>query len=420
MSRSRIYAGIFASCLLVLLPVISCGNFLGFSSGGTGTLRLLVTDKPFPFDFVTSALVTITRIEVHATSQPASQPDDDETDDDQPGDADKSSHANPGQGGGSAGGGASTSTETQSDSGDGGFITIFEGSKSFDLLKLRNGMTDLLADADIPAGAYDQMRLIVTGGKITLTDGRMFDLKVPSGEQAGIKLHFMFEVMDGQDTVLLLDVDLSRAFSAIPSGHIDTVDTIREFHFHPSFAMRLINVLEAGSISGHVTDESTGDPLASAAVTAFDETDTEVTTTTTDADGAYLLGGLHAGTYRVHFAATNYEETDVTGVAVVAAQETMNVDAALTPLPGSITGHVTNSTDSMALAGVDITVLDASNTVVGSASTGADGAYTVSDVPPGTYRVHASIANFVEADVNSVTVLASQPTTDVDVALTPI
>jgi len=150
---------------------------------------------------------------------------------------------------------------------------------------------------------------------------------VPSGEQSGIKLHFEFTVEAGQETPLLLDVDLSRAFTAIPSGHIDETSTIEGFHFHPSYGMRLINLLEAGTITGKVTDTNNA-AVPGAAVTAYNGTE-EVTTTSTGDDGTYTLMGLLAGTYRVEFSAKGYETAEVQDASVTIGQTTPDINAVL-------------------------------------------------------------------------------------------
>jgi hypothetical protein len=281
------------------------------AGAGSGTLRVLLTDKPFPIEFIQSAIVTLTRVEVrkaettetesetNTTTQPAART--------QPATEDEDDHDD-----------------------DGSFITIFEDAagKSFDLITLRNGRTNLLADVDLPAGTYTQMRLVVTAGEVTLTDGRTFPLKVPSGEQSGIKLNFTFEVKDGEQTDLLLDVDLSRAFKPIPGGKIDKPDQIKQFHFSPSVAMRLINLLEAGSISGMVTDAG-GNPVGEVTITAYQD-ETEVTTTTTEADGTYMLVGLTTGTYKLVFSATGYADAEAADIAVEAGKATLDVNVTLT------------------------------------------------------------------------------------------
>lgn len=229
--------------------------------------------------------------------------------------------------------------DDDSDGDDGGspFVVVFEGEKTFNLLDLRNGQTDLLGEAEnLDAGSYNLMRVYVTQGEVKLLeDERVFTLDVPSGEQTGIKLHFDFDIEDGGETTLLLDVDLTRAFSAIPSGHIDDPSTIREFKFSPSLAMRLINVLEAGSISGTVTTDVEGEPtaVAGALVTAYDDEGEEVTSTTTDENGVYMLLGLLPSSYDLIFSANGYEEADLAGVAVSAGEDTANQDASLLETP---------------------------------------------------------------------------------------
>jgi hypothetical protein len=332
----------------------------GGTDGGTGQLRVLITDKPFPFEVVAEAWVTITKVDVRRAGDAEDDaddrndldgsldPDDQNDSDDSNGslgsddpdelhdstsgeaDSDDDGPGSFGRRGGRYGMGGrdkpresnpADDSDDDGEDGRGGYVTIFEGEKAFNLLDLQNGRTDLLADAEIPAGTYTQMRLVVTRGKVKLTDGREFDLRVPSGESSGIKLHFTFTVETDDETRLLLDVDLSRAFSAVPSGKMSDPTRIREFRFHPSFGMRLIRLLDAGSIRGIVADEA-GEPIVAAAVTAYDAAGAEVTSTSTDASGAYVLSGLAAGTYRVEFSAAGYQDRPSADVAVTAGETT--------------------------------------------------------------------------------------------------
>lgn len=293
MNRSNVWRGLRLSfAFLPVFSVLAC-NFLG-SWGATGRLRVLVTDSPFPVDMIERAEITITRVEARLTTQSAeSQPADEE---------------------------------------DSEWIIVSEEEKTLDLLDMRNGRTDLLADATIPAGHYTELRLIVTGGTVKLIDDdRIFDLRVPSGEQTGIKLKLAFDVPDDGAATLLLDVDLSRAFMAIPPGHSDDPASIRSFRFQPAIAMRLINIVEAGQISGVVTDAGTQLPIENAQVAASRD-GSEVGSTFTDPDGTYTLMGLAAGTYSVEFSAIGYLNHTEGAVEVVAGQTTTQ-NAALTTQP---------------------------------------------------------------------------------------
>lgn len=317
--RTRVGLATLLVLAVVPLMVGGCDGLSGLL-GGSGSVRLLVTDKPYPYDFIASAVVTVTRVSLRVAD--ADEGGDDNENENEAADAsgDDDSLEMAGQDGASENGNDNESeNENDNESGDGGFVTVFEGERELNLLDLRNGRVDLLADADVPAGEYDQMRLVVTRGVLTLTDGRVFDLRVPSGSSSGIKLNFEFEVADGEEKVLLLDVDLSRAFAAIPSGHIDDVSTIREFRFQPALAMRLIDVLEAGSISGQVQDPD-GNPLGSVAVTAY-RGEEEVTSTASEADGSFMLIGLPTGEYRVEFSLAGFADQGVSPIDVQAGAE---------------------------------------------------------------------------------------------------
>lgn len=328
-----------ALCALVILgallfPGLLAGcefkNLAASAGGATGTLTMLITDAPFPFDLIAEATVTITRVEVRQAQLDEDDAEDDPNDqqssahdeseddsDDGPDDddADDEDDLDPNDDAG---------TDDDDDDEASPWTVLEMADQEFNLLDLQNGRTRLLADLEVAAGTYDQVRLIVTGGRVVLTDGREFDLRVPSGPQTGIKLHFDFEVGTDAETVLLLDVDLSRAFVPIPGGHLDR---IREFHFRPSLAMRLINLVEAGAIAGLVTDDQ-GLPLEDVTVTALRDGEV-LTTTATEEDGTYLLVGLPTGAYTVSFSAEGFEELETTDVAVQAGETTEPVDATL-------------------------------------------------------------------------------------------
>lgn len=300
--------------------------------GGTGTLRVLITDKPYPFDLISEALVTITKIEVRRAGGDEEADNGDEEDDDgnenENGNENGNENENENENGNENEG--DDDGDEDGDDGDGSpFVVIFEGESIFNLLDLQNGRSDLLAEAELEAGTYTQMRVFVTDGQVTLISGEMPPLDIPSGETSGIKLNFEFDVTADEETVLLLDVDLSKLFTPIPGGRIEDPSSIREFKFRPSVAMSLINLIDAASISGLVSDEM-GNPLADVSVTAFDEDDEEITSTATDDDGTYVLGGLLAGTYRVDFSATGFEDISVSDVTVEAGETREDVDATMT------------------------------------------------------------------------------------------
>ncbi len=131
-----------------------------------GTLRLLLTDKPLDGN-VEEVLVTISRVDlVYADPQ---QP----------------------------------------------IVSITPTQTSFDLLALRDGVTEEFGVAALPSGVLAQMRLIIDHAAITV-DGRTGPLRIPSGPQTGIKLNGEVAIDPCTSVTVLLDFDAERSLHHAP------------------------------------------------------------------------------------------------------------------------------------------------------------------------------------------------------------
>lgn len=112
------------------------------------------------------------------------------------------------------------------DSEESAFVTLFDEEQAYDLLDLQNGVTALLGSADVPAGTYAQLRLVVASATITLADPATFadgssskTLFVPSGMQTGIKVTFPGTLAIDGETDITIDFDLGNNFKFLgPPG----------------------------------------------------------------------------------------------------------------------------------------------------------------------------------------------------------
>lgn len=238
----------------------------------SGSLLVKVTDDPFPIDYVESATVTVNKIEVRRKDVSDGDP----------------------------------------------FHVVSEEQIDFDLLALRNGVTASLPEINIEAGNYDLVRLYVEEASLILKEGMgEFTVKVPSGDETGIKIFIdpELQIQGGLTAELLLDFDLSNSF--LLQGNISSPADIKSFHFQP--VIRAVNNQLAGAIYGTVTD-SEGGTLEGVLITVT--YDGESATALTDENGYYQIIGLKEADYSVTASLEGYLEEIADGVTVTADQKT--------------------------------------------------------------------------------------------------
>lgn len=102
-----------------------------------------------------------------------------------------------------------------------GWVEVMSGpAVTVDLLKLKDHAM-ALGFADLPTGKVTQIRLFVDAAApnhVVLPSGEQVPLKVPSGEQSGIKIKGPFEVSACATTLVTLDFDGHKSIWVHPTG----------------------------------------------------------------------------------------------------------------------------------------------------------------------------------------------------------
>lgn len=184
----------------------------------------------------------------------------------------------------------------------------------------------------------------------------------------------------------------------------------------------------SGSISGVVTDSATGVPIFGAMVIAASSNHMCCGSRAfTDSTGAYTIRNLIAGNYQVTASARNYLTRHYpTAVTVDSGQNTPNINFALVPRgtpppppnPGSISGVVTDSATGLPI--FHAMVVTHLRHFERRAFTDSTGAYTISNLRPGNYRVMSMAMNYIpKMYPDPVIVIIGQNTPDINFALAP-
>lgn len=198
----------------------------------------------------------------------------------------------------------------------------FSSPKVIDLLDQQGGRSAKLLDGvTLSAGSYAWIRLKVdeSQSSITLSDGSVHPLRIPSGAQTGLKLVSGFTVATGGVTDFTVDFDLRKSV-VLASG---------TYMLKP--ALRIIDTLAVGSIAGSADNTLTigglavSDPTcmpaayiyAGSGVTPVDVntssqvqpvTTATLTLNTTTGRYDYQAGFLATGTYTVALTCAGHDD----------------------------------------------------------------------------------------------------------------
>lgn len=115
--------------------------------------------------------------------------------------------------------------------GTGGKVTLSSTPTTVNLLDLQNATLDLVKDAVVPTGTYQELRLVITGGYVQLTDGSIYasspsyaglpqgatvtgQLQMPSFAQSGLKVTLPASALDvtGPQKIVVIDFNVSQSF----------------------------------------------------------------------------------------------------------------------------------------------------------------------------------------------------------------
>jgi len=167
-----------------------------------------------------------------------------------------------------------------------GWVVLGTPSKVVNLLALTGGVAEtLVAGATLPAGHFGQMRLVLgPNNTVRLLDGSVHPLKVPSGQQSGVKLTVNFEVQPGTTADVFIDFDAHKSIFVHEAG------ASGKYLLRPT--VRAYDRMVTGSISGTLTVDGSLAPLPNVVVTARTvgaAGPSVARSTTTDAAGRYVL-----------------------------------------------------------------------------------------------------------------------------------
>ena len=176
--------------------------------------------------------------------------------------------------------------------------------------------------------------------------------------------------------------------------------------------VKLSAVPTIGTISGIISDASTGATLEGVTITAT--IDTSTWQATTGLDGAYEITNVTPGTVFVSASKTGYDTVSGTGTVTAGDALTFSVGLTKIPTTGDLKGTVIDSSTGLSIQGANISVTG----ITTGATTDAQGAFLIQGINPGGYTVSIAAAGYTGQSYN-ITIMAGSITDIGNVKLAP-
>ncbi|WP_338359674.1 DUF4382 domain-containing protein [Yeosuana marina] len=250
---------------LLLIAVASCSND---TAEPKGTLSVKLSDAPMHYDQFMSASVTIDKIEI------------------------------------------GNNADTNS------MINIMNTPMTYNLLELINGITETMANTEIPVGNYDLMRLYVSSTEMVTKNGDTYTYNMNQDGYSGngmmqggmmlnsnnksidITLNNALTITEGGMSEFLLDMDVNQSFMLegvnFTGSGSNMMMSMSGFTFMPT--MRIVDMSTSGTIHGNVQD--TVGNLPNATISLM-HNGALYTTTHSDDNGNYTFIGIPQGMYTI-------------------------------------------------------------------------------------------------------------------------
>jgi hypothetical protein len=101
---------------------------------------------------------------------------------------------------------------------DDSLINLDAYSGVYNLLDFVNGKDTIVVDDIIPTGKLSQVRLILGDNNSFMVDSVLYDLKVPSGSESGLKLIVNKEIISGETYTYIIDFDAAKSIIKTGNG----------------------------------------------------------------------------------------------------------------------------------------------------------------------------------------------------------